>query len=121
MVPAGAESYGRWRETGGSEGDCECEGAREGGMDGGMERGRGERVRGRACSNRACTVPFLPTSVPYYKKVGGVKYSSSSGMMSDSPIVVCVGRILVPVLIDRKGYNINAKQNTHTTAQPYQQ
>ena len=45
----------------------------------------------------------LEVSVPYYKKVGGVKYSSSSSMMSDSPIVVCVGRILVPVLIDRKG------------------
>ena len=53
MVPAGAHHYGRGRETGGSEGERECEGARVGGMDGGMERGRGERVGGRPCINRA--------------------------------------------------------------------
>ena len=46
---------------------------------------------------------LMETNTHYYKKVGGVKYSSSSSMMSDSTIVVCVGRILVPVLIDRKG------------------
>ena len=30
MVPAGADRYGRGRETGGNEGESECEGAREG-------------------------------------------------------------------------------------------